>query len=70
MPTCDRCGVQNQETHEFRAVGGEGELNRYRYSSGAVIDGQRIHLCGGCRSEFLGMLQATTRAYPDPTLPT
>jgi hypothetical protein len=71
MPRCDRCGAQSQECHEIRQVGGEGLLSRYKYSGGGVIDGQRIHLCGGCHNEFLGMLQGgNKRAYSDPSLPT
>ena len=69
MPRCNRCGNNAAETHEFRAVGGEGDLQRYRYADGAMIDGQKIDLCGSCKSEFISMLQSTKRAYSDPVLP-
>jgi hypothetical protein len=34
-----------------------------------MIDGQKIDLCGSCKSEFISMLQSTKRAYSDPVLP-
>jgi hypothetical protein len=69
MRTCDRCGVEGQGTHEFRAVGGENDLGHFRFADGSMIDGRGFFLCGGCRNELLGMLQATSRKYPDPVLP-
>jgi hypothetical protein len=71
MSKCDRCGIEDQETHAIRALGWEGELRAHRYADGAFIGGNLISLCDSCRSEFVGMLQAgPARRYDDPPLPT
>ena len=63
---CDRCGVENQETHKIGAVGWDGYLRRFRHFDGAFIGGDSIDLCGGCRDEFIAMLESSGRRYPDP----